>query len=241
MIASCVHPEAFDEAVSGTEEWLIGVKGDMWNVGDRINLFDQAGSHCFTAVESRDGICFKGYALSSSEKVFALYPYDSLAKFNPKSNNITTSTPALKSAKQGESKNKIYIGQVIDNCIEFIEISGILKIEIGRNDVVSVEIISNDKSCRIAGKTEITATDDISETSALCAGSHLVCLRADDEVIPKGEYYFEAIPCTLTDGYSIRLCLSDGRTSMIKIGESYIIGKGINDLGVIDGVLDFDT
>ena len=241
IIASCDHPEAFDEGGSGTEEWLIGVKGDMWNVGDRINLFDQAGSHCFTAVESRDGICFKGTALFSSEKVFALYPYDSLAKFNPKFNQITTSVPALKSVKQGKIQNKTYVGQVVDNYIEFSEISGALKIEISRDDVVSVEIISNDRSCRIAGKTEIRVTDDQSEASALCVGSYSVCLRADDEVIPKGEYYFEAVPCTLADGYSIRLCLSDGRISLINVDEDYIIDKGINDLGVIDGVLDFDT
>lgn len=241
MIASCVRQETFDGGDSGTEEWLIGVKGDMWNVGDRINLFDPEGGHCFTAVESGDGICFKGYALSSSEKVLALYPYDSLARFNAKSNIITTSIPALKSVKQGKGKEKTYIGRVVDDCIEFIGINGNLKIEISRDDVVSVEIISNDKSCRIAGKTEITATDDISEASALCVGSYSVCLRAEDEVIPKGEYYFEAIPCTLTDGYSIRLCLSDGRTSLVKTDEDYIIGKGINDLGVIDEVLDFDT
>ena len=240
MIVSCVHPKVLDEVGTDIEELLIKATGGIWHAGDRINLFDQAGSHCFTAIESGNEICFKGNALKFSASTLALYPYDSLAQFNPESNRITAFIPALRSAKQADG-HQTAVGKVIDNFIEFTDISSLLKIEVSRNDVMSVEIISNDKSCHIAGKTEITVTDDISEISLNCHGSHSVCIQEDLEAIPQGEYYLEVLPCPLADGYSIRICLADGRISTIRNNESYIIGKDINDLGVIDGVLDFDA
>ena len=240
IVASCAHQKELDDVNAGTEELLMTATGGTWNTGDKINLFDQAGSHCFTAVNVGDELLFKGHALTPSESTLALYPYDSQAKFDPRSNSITTFIPALQSARQ-ESSHRTYIGKVVDKCIGFFAISSLLKIELSREDVVSVEIISNDKDCRIAGKTEISVTDNISETSLLCHGSYSVCLGADNEVIPPGEYYLEVLPCTLADGYSIRICLADGRVSSINNDESYVIEKDINDLGIIDTILDFDS
>lgn len=240
IVASCAQQKERDDVNAGTEELLMTATGGTWNTGDKINLFDQAGSHCFTAVNVGDELLFKGHALTPSESTLALYPYDSQAKFDPRSSSITTFITALQSARQ-ESSHRTYIGKVVDKCIGFFAISSLLKIELSREDVVSVEIISNDKDCRITGKTEISVTDNISETSLLCYGSYSVCLGADNEVIPPGEYYLEVLPCTLADGYSIRICLADGRVSSINNDESYVIEKDINDLGIIDTILDFDS
>lgn len=212
----------------------------VWNPGDRISVFDEAGNHEFITEKGGVTASFKGTALADPEIVYMLYPYDANAVADLKNGKIKTLVPAVQTGVKGSFGKAVNVTAAIVRNRTFFALNtcGLLKLTLTRGDVVSVDIVSCSKESSLAGRAVISM--DAEGAPAVCveAGSPSVSLNGGGSVLSPGEYYLDVVPGKLSGGYEVRLLLSDGSVSIVKYETPItVVTSGCTDIGNVDGRL----
>lgn len=206
-----------------------------WEKGDAISVLDAAGNHRFYTSDEGASATFHGKALQNRESTYVLYPYDKHATLS--GNIIRVFVPAEQQGRKnsfGKACN-VSVARLQGNSFYMRNTCGLFKLSISREDVVSVDIISNDKQVILSGTADATISDTDAPTMKIVKGSCSVSLNANGELIEPGTYYLDVMPASMETGYTLRVYLSDGRISEVSIDGSVIVDVSkIVNLGVVD-------
>lgn len=244
--AQPVNPDYEGEVVEMTisaqaSKTTMGSDGSVtWNPGDRISIFDSAGNHEFVTEDGGAIAKFKGEALSNPKSVYMLYPYDPNATVDLASGEISTFIPAAQKGERNSFGKAMNVTAAIvkDRSFYALNSCGLIRLEITRNDVISVDIVSRDSKMVLAGRAKLSINGEKSVSVTADQGSPSVSLNAGGKSFEPGVYYLDAIPCQLTSGYDLRVYLADGKVSVIRKEETLKVGCSmISNVGKVDQTL----
>lgn len=222
-----------------TKTMLQSNKQIWWEAGDRISVFDGSGNREFVTSDGGASVTFAGAAIANADK-YVLYPYDSLATMDSPG-VITTLVRGTQVPRSGSfgAGNNVSVAKVSGSSFYSLNVCGVLKVTVDRDDVSAIDICSANRTEILAGKATITIPNSGTPTVAISDGSYKVCLVPSGEVFDRGTYYADALPCTLADGYRIRVTYADGNRSDITVSSEAEIERSRSfDLGTIGEELD---
>lgn len=210
----------------------------QWSAGDAISVLDAEGNHRFVTGDSGETAVFKGEAARDMSSTYAVYPYHESAKVS--GNVLTLFIPAAQTGRKGSfsEAGNVSVAMVRDSSFTSQSVCGMLKLTVSREDVVSVDIIASDEDVVLSGTFDVKMENGSVSALKAVRGAGSVSLNGGGKCLEPGSYFIGAVPATLENGYSLRVCLSDGRISELEVPHRLVITpSGRHDLGTVDADL----
>ena len=198
----------------------------VWNEGDMISVFNKTnGNECWQfdgKTGDKRGTLSKisgNAGTTSTDKVVALYPYDSNCIVS--GNMISTTIPATQTYRAdsfGEGGN-IMVAVSDDNELQFKHIFGWIKLSLtdDHNRKVSHIILNGNNGEKLSGNVFIDTNSQKvygnTSTVTLDCGNGVQLSKTDPTY-----FYIAVVPQTFTNGVSVKINMTDG-TSLEKIYE----------------------
>lgn len=180
----------------------------LWNEGDEISILWNGGSTTAKADAAGAQANFSA-TVDEAAEYFAVYP--SAASVTLSEGSLTVGIPAEQNGAFEDAN--IAIARTSDNTLVFKNLCALGKITLSRTDIASVVFKGNDGKA-LAGDVTLSldANGVPSVASTASPAGEIVLTPASGDAFAKGDYYFAAIPSTLTAGVSFTLTTVSGNT-----------------------------
>jgi len=210
-----IEGKAFTASVEGVRSTLNGMTPE-WVAGDAITVFgaDGEGVSCSYVGEN----VFKG-KVSASSPYYAVYPASSDNALDLGTGVITASVPAEQILTDGQN---VAPGSLVsfalseDENLYFRNAVGLIRIEIGRDDIASVKVSSTVAGEYLAGSFTVDPSAEEPQIEILDGVEEIVLYPAG-ETFMTGEYFVTALPVTVS---GVKVTFTNIKSNTVEVSKS---------------------
>lgn len=214
-----------------------------WVAGDKISVFDAAGSNNpFQTDQSGASVEFSG-SVSREGTYYALYPYNESASID--GSTISTELPAVQTAHPGSFASGLNPSVAVadaQNNLFFRNVCALVKFTLGSTSANVVKAtLSGNAGEILAGAITMDAASD-SPVAVADADFGATSVKLDGTLSAGETYYFVVVPGTLSAGLTLSLYDSAGNvwakqgSSEVTIDAGHILNLGEVDPGQFEPV-----
>ncbi len=227
--------------------------GDVfWDTNERIKIFyDSQTNGVFTSTNkvASANVSFSGCfnnPVSDTEiarnGVVALYA-STLAEYD--GNQITFTLPSSQEAEEGTFKKGLFpsVAQSKSSSLSFYNVCGGLKISVQNEGIKSITLQGNNSEC-LAGRISVSfGTSGVPEYSIVDGETEITLTAPGGGYFEVGQfYYIVALPCTLSNGFTLEYHTDDG-VAKTEVYDTITISRSkfglVLNKDVISGVVTF--
>lgn len=188
----------------------------VWVSGDEITVFGEDGTGV-TCTYVGDNT-FKGKVITS-DKYYAVYPASSENVLN--AGVLTAEIPAEQTLIEGQNVAPgalVSFAVSTDENLYFRNAAGLIKLNIGRSDIASVQVSSSVEGEYLAGKFTVNpSSDEPSITLVGGTGVSTITLLPSGSAFEPGEYYITTLPVTVS---GVKVTFENTKNSTVDVTKS---------------------
>ena len=235
------------------------IKEVLWSPGDSVKLFSLGEDAAFVSINTTPTRVarFKGmipFITGADENgeisyIYGLYPYRADATYSETEPGvsstavITTTLPHIQTGKAGtfDDGYAVTLGRSESLSVPFRTVYTLIRFSLTRDDITSVSFKGNNGE-PIAGRFKVgmqSKTSTVPEVKGFVSPETEITMKmADGSAFEAGPfYYFVMLPTTFSDGFTLTLTRSDGRS-----GDFVIDGKSLTlSRNKFSSISDLDT
>ena len=235
------------------------IKEVLWSPGDSVKLFSLGEDAAFVSINTTPTRVarFKGmipFITGADENgevsyIYGLYPYRADATYSETEPGvsstavITTTLPNVQTGKAGtfDDGYAVTLGRSESLSVPFRTVYTLLRFSLTRDDITSVSFKGNNGEA-IAGRFKVgmeSKTSTVPEVKGFVSPETEITMKMEDgSAFEAGQfYYFVMLPTTFSDGFTLSLTRSDGRS-----GDFVIDGKSLTlSRNKFSSISDLDT
>ena len=191
-----------------------------WEAGDKVSLWAENLMYEYKADNSGSKSTLspvKGGSLA--DEYYALYPYDAEATLA--SGVITTTLPAVQTAKMTSFSHHLAVSYSTSLSLGFKNVCGLFRIDITEPTITKVEFKGNANE-DVAGKIAITVGD--APAWSAVSGAKTVTLSAEEgKNLHLGVYYLAVLPQEFNSGVTVTTYYKDGSTFVKNVTDKVVL------------------
>lgn len=218
------------EIMSFTRADLSGARM-LWSEGDRIAVYDGTRKNEFTVQSvNNESAVFEGLVTEGSEEFYAVYPYSAASETLPDADGVlTVEVPSTQrvGSRAVDPDAVVSIARADGvNHFQFRNVVSLVKIHVpeGAESVLFKPANAGEKisgSCSAAVGKMAEGADGASVT---------LTSDTEGEALEEGDYWVAAVPCTLTEGYSVSFSNAEQESSVDSSEELELTRSSFIDL-----------
>lgn len=207
----------------------------VWTSSDKISVFDGEKKNCeFSSNGDGETVKFSG-AAASAKTYYALYPYQTEAKFSD-DGKISAKVPDVQKATKGsfDPAAALMVAQGSES-FEFKNVCSLIKVTVpdGVTGVTSIEFSGN-KDEKIAGEVSISFDKQGLPTFEGAASTTIVLKAAEGTTLAAGDYYIAALPNTYSQGLKLLIHYENGMFQQAKAtGDLTVARSAVRPVGSV--------
>ena len=211
-----------------------GVGTIYWAPADQINVFYGTTSTLYTSrnTENATTAVFRtndiiGSMESESSNIWGLYPYDEDATCTGTA--VVTSLPASQNAVAGSFDDDLFpmLAHSATHELQFYNVCGGIKFSLSRDDIISISFRGNNDEY-LAGDFSVTFENGLPKATVVNGVKEITLTpKGRFNFAPGVNYYIIALPCTLSEGFTMTFTTYGGTVGTFTYNDRVEIKRSI--------------